>query len=413
MATDREFIVVGAGLAGLAAARRLHSAGADYLLIERSDRIGGRVATDVVDGFRLDRGFQVLNTAYPRLVDLVDLDRLDLRYFTPAVRVRRGAGTVRLAHPLRMPTAAPATLFAGVGSLSDRVQLGLLLARYAVMDPARLLARPETSALDELRRAGLSPRIVDEVLLPFLSGVLADPTLETSSHVLAMILRSFARGRIAVPADGMAALPLAVAAPLPADRIRLGVHVTAVAPGVVRTVDGELRCGSVIVAADPPAAARLLPTMRRVVMRQLTTYYHSTALPPSDEPVLLLDGDRRGVVANSVVISQAASGYAPPGQHLVATSVVGPDPVPESVVRAELEWLYRTPTRDWRHLRTVAVPDALPVALPPRGRLRDPARIDEGVFVAGDHRDSPSIQGALASGWRVAGAALRSRPRHA
>jgi phytoene dehydrogenase-like protein len=319
MAAAAEVVIIGAGLAGLAAARRFEQAGVDYLLVEGGDRIGGRVATDLVDGFRLDRGFQVLNTAYPRLAALVDLRQLDLRAFTPAVLVRRGSGTVRLAHPLRMPFAAPGTLLAGGGSLADRIRLGVLLARYAMADPARLLARPETTALAELRRAGLSARIIDEALRPFLSGVLADPALETSSHVLAMILRSFARGRIAVPAHGMAELPRALAVTLPSDRLLLDTEVSAVEPGLVRTSGGDLRCRWTVVATDPPTAARLLPTLPGNPMRQLTTYYHAADRAPQSEPILLLDGDRRGVVANSVVVSRAAPDYAPPGQHLIAT----------------------------------------------------------------------------------------------
>ncbi|MDG4772265.1 FAD-dependent oxidoreductase [Solwaraspora sp. WMMD792] len=409
MAVAAEVVIVGAGLAGLAAARRLSAAGVDHLLIDRADRIGGRVATDVVDGFRLDRGFQVLNTAYPRLADLIDLDRLDLRFFTPAVLVRRADDTVRLVHPLRMPFAAPATLLAGVGTLPDRLRLGRLLMRYALTSPARLLTRAETSAVDELRRAGLSTRIIDELLRPFLSGVLADPDLETSNHVVAMILRSFARGRIGVPAAGMADLPRALAGPLPPDRIRLATDVTAIEPGLVRTRDTDLRCRWIVVATDPPAAARLIPSVAPVRMRQLTTYYHAAEQPPVAEPILLLDGHRSGPVANTVVVSQAAPDYAPPGQHLIATSVVGRETPPETVVRAELARLYQTSTTGWCHLRTVAVVGALPAAVPPRGTLRAPAQVSSGIFVAGDHRDSPSIQGALASGWRVAGAVLRRR----
>jgi len=264
-----------------------------------------------------------------------------------------------------MPFAAPATLLAGVGTLPDRLRLGRLLMRYALTSPARLLTRAETSAVDELRRAGLSTRIIDELLRPVLSGVLADPDLETSNHVVAMILRSFARGRIGVPAAGMAALPRAVAGPLPPDRLRLATDVTAIEPGLVRTRDTDLRCRWIIVATDPPAAAR------------------------------------RG--------QSGGTGLRPPGQHLIATSVVGRETPPETVVRAELARLYQTSTTGWCHLRTVAVVGALPAAVPPRGTVRAPAQVSSGIFVAGDHRDSPSIQGALASGWRVAGAVLRRR----
>ncbi|WBC17364.1 NAD(P)/FAD-dependent oxidoreductase [Micromonospora sp. WMMA1998] len=408
---DTDVVIVGGGLAGLAAARRLHRAGVPWRLLESGDRLGGRVATDEVDGFLLDRGFQVLNTAYPRLGGLVDLDTLDLGWFTSGVLVRRGDRLARLVNPLREPTGAPGALTAGVGSLRDRLRLAALAAGCAGLPVGRLLTAPETSTETALRRAGLSDAIIEELLRPFLSGVLLDRELATSSHVFAVILRSFARGRIGLPARGMGALPRAVAAPLPAELIALRTPVTAVAPGRVRTEAGQITCRAVVVAADPPAATTLLPTISRVRMHAYTTYYHRADTPPLDEPILLLDGDRREMIANTVVLSNAAPTYAPAGQHLVATSVVGPQPPPERVIRTELERLYGRSTADWTHLTTVTVPDALPAAPPPQGRLRKPVALGDGLYVAGDHRDSPSIQGALASGWRTAGAVLEELRR--
>ena len=223
-----------------------------------------------------------------------------------------------------------------------------------------------------LRRAGLSDRIIEELLRPFLSGVLADRALETSSHVSAMIARSFVRGRIGVPAGGMAALPAAIAAPLPRTLLHLGTPVTSISPGLVRTPAGDLRCRAVLVAVDPGTATALLPALGPIRTRALTTYYHSVTEPPLAEPILLLDGDRREIVANTVVISRAAPTYAPAGRHLVATSVVGPTPPPEPVIRAELGRLYGCRTDDWEHLTTVTLPAALPAA-PPRAGSAAPA----------------------------------------
>ncbi|MEU7774817.1 NAD(P)/FAD-dependent oxidoreductase [Micromonospora taraxaci] len=406
MLAETDVVVVGGGLAGLAAARRLHRAGVPWRLLEASGRLGGRVATDVVDGYLIDRGFQVLNTAYPRLGTLLDTDRLDLRYFTSGVLVRKGDDLLRLVNPLREPTGAPGTALAGVGSLRDRLRFAALAAGCATLPAARLLAAPETSAETALRRAGLSDAIIEELLRPFLSGVFIDRELATSSHVLAMVVRSFARGRIGLPAEGMAALPRAVADPLPADLLDLDTPVAEVAPGRVRTQAGDIRCRAVVVAVDPPAASALLPAVTTVRMHSYTTYYHSAPEPPLTEPILLVDGDRREIVANTVVLSNAAPTYAPAGRHLIATSVVGPTAPPEPTIRAELTRLYGQSTADWTHLTTVAVPQALPAAPPPQGRLRKPVSMGEGLFVAGDHRDSPSIQGALASGWRAAGAVL-------
>ncbi|TNH30234.1 FAD-dependent oxidoreductase [Micromonospora orduensis] len=406
MLAETDVVIVGGGLAGLAAARRLHRAGVPWRLLEAGGRLGGRVATDVVDGYLIDRGFQVLNTAYPRLGTLLDTDRLNLGYFTSGVLVRKGDDLRRLVNPLREPTGGPGTALAGVGSLRDRLRFAALAAGCATVPTSRLLAAPETSAETALRRAGLSDAIIEELLRPFLSGVFIDRELATSSHVLAMVLRSFARGRIGLPAEGMAALPRAIADPLPADLLDLNIPVAEVAPGRVRTQAGDIRCRAVVVAVDPPAAAALLPALATVRMHSYTTYYHSAPEPPLAEPILLVDGDRREIVANTVVLSNAASTYAPAGRHLVATSVVGPTAPPEPTIRGELTRLYGRSTADWTHLTTVAVPQALPAAPPPQGRLRKPVALGEGLFVAGDHRDSPSIQGALASGWRAAGAVL-------
>jgi phytoene dehydrogenase-like protein len=406
-----DVVIVGGGLAGLAAARRLDRAGVEWLLIEAADRLGGRVATDVVDGWRLDRGFQVLNTAYPRVPALVDVDALDMRYFTAGVLVRRGGVLHRLENPLRGPLAAPQTLTSGVGSFTDRLKFAALAGKCATYPPERLLQAPEISAYEALRKAGLSHRIIEEVLRPFLSGVFADRSLDTSSHVLAMVLRSFARGRIGVPAAGMAALPAAIAGPLPFPQLLIGARTLSVGPGMVVTEGGEIRCRAIIIATDPLTAAALLPRLPRPEVHGLTTFYFGAERAPIDEPILLLDGDRREIIANTVVLSNAAPEYAPSGKSLIAASVVGvsaPSAASETVIRVELARIYGAPTDDWELLNVVTVPQALPAARTPQARLRKPVALGDGLFVAGDHRDSPSIQGALAGGWRAAGAVLAS-----
>ena len=404
-----DVVIVGGGLAGLSAARRLDRAGVEWLLVEASDRIGGRVTTDVVDGWHLDRGFQVMNTAYPRLPALVDLDALQMRYFTSGVLVRRGGGLHRLENPLREPLAGVQSITSGVGTLSDRLKFAALATKCATLPAAKLLEARETTTQEMLRKAGLSHRMIEEVLRPFFSGVFADRSLETSSHVFSMVLRSFARGRIGVPAAGMAALPAAIAGPLPYPQLLIGARTLSLGPGLVVTEGGEIHCRAVIVATDPATAADLLPGLPTPDMHGLTTFYFGADSAPIDEPTLLLDGDRREIIANTVVMSNAAPSYAPPGKALIAASVVGvsaPSSASETVIRVELSRLYDVPTDDWELLEVVSIPQALPAARVPQATLRKPVDLGDGLFVAGDHRDSPSQQGALAGGWRTAGAVL-------
>jgi hypothetical protein len=340
---------------------------------------------------------------------LVDVDALDMRYFTSGVLVRRAGTLHRLDNPLRDPLAAPQVLTSGVGTLADRIKFAALATKCATWPVDRLLRDPELTTQQALRKAGLSHRIIEEVLRPFLSGVFADRTLETSSHVLAMVLRSFARGRIGVPAAGMAGLPAAVAGPLPFPQLLVGARTLSVAPGSVVTDSGDIRCRAAIVATDPVSAANLLPVLPVPDMHGLTTYYFGADHAPIEEPTLVLDGDRREIIANTIVVSNAAPEYAPAGKSLIAASVVGASAISgasEAVIRVELARLYGQPTNDWELLEIVTIPHALPAAPPRQGDLRKPVTVGDGLFLAGDHRDSPSIQGALAGGWRTAGAVL-------
>ena len=406
--SSAEVVVVGAGLAGLSAARRLAAAGIDALVLEASDTVGGRVATDVVDGFLLDRGFQVHNTAYPEAARVLDHAALDLRAFTPGALVRVGDRLHRLVDPRRRPLAVPGTALAPIGSPLDKARVALLAARDALLPAERLAAGPETTTYEALRRRGLSDTVIDRFLRPFLTGVFLERELTTSSRFFDLVWRSFARGTVCVPAGGMRQIPALLAAALPAGAVHTGVPVHRVGPGRVETAAGTVRAASIVVAADPVTAAELLPALSAPEMRAVTTVYHVTPEPPVREPTLLLDGERSGPVVNSVVLTNAAPSYSPDTRALVSTSVLGLDPPDDPTLRRELERLYGLSTADWEHLATVRVPRALPAAPPPLD-LRRPVRLGDGFYVAGDHRDTPSIQGAMVSGRRAAAAVLRDR----
>jgi phytoene dehydrogenase-like protein len=402
-----EVVVVGAGLAGLCAALHLTAAGVGVTVLEAGPTVGGRVATDVVDGFLLDRGFQVHNTAYPEAARVLDHGALDLKAFTPGALVRRGDRLHRLADPRRRPLATLGTLTAPIGSYGDKARIALLAARDGYLPARRLERAPETTTYQALRDRGLSDAAIDRFLRPFLAGVFLERELETSSRFFDLVWRTFARGSVCVPAGGMRRIPDQLAARLPAGTVRRDTPVAAVRPGVVDTDDGPVRADAVVVAADPVTAARLLgrPAPR---MNTVTTVYHAAPEPPVGEPTLVLDGEGRGPIVNSVVLTNAAPTYSPDDRALVSTSVLGLDPPPDAVLRRELERLYGVSTADWETVATVRVPGALPAAPPPL-RVRQPVDLGDGLYVAGDHRDTPSIQGAMVSGRRAATAVLRGR----
>lgn len=401
-------VVVGAGFAGLCAARRLAAAGVDVAVLEASDGVGGRVRTDVIDGFRCDRGFQLYNPAYPEGRRLLDHHALDLRPFAAGVVVARGHRRHRVGDPRRLPSWALESALAPVGTPLDTARLARLALHVATARPADLTTQPDVTAALALTRARLSPAFVEGVLRPFLAGVFLEDGLATSRRFLDLVLRSFARGTPAVPAAGMAAIPGQLAAGLPPGAIRLGTAVTDVTAHGVATDRGPVRARAVVVATDPETAARLLPGVAAPAMRAVTTYYH---VPPDGKllggvPALLVDADRRGPVVNTVVLTAAAPSYAPAGRTLVSTSVLGlPAGDAEDRVRRHLALLYGADTTRWDLLTAYAIRDALPAAPPPLD-VRRPVRLGGGRYVCGDHRDTPSIQGAMVSGRRAADAVL-------
>ena len=404
MPEQPEVVVVGAGLAGLACALHLSRAGRQVVVLEASDAVGGRIRTDRVDGMSLDRGFQVHNTAYPEAGLMLDHDALDLRPLPAGAQVRFGARLHRLGDPRSLPSWAPSTLLAPIGSPRDKLLIGLLAARNGLTSADRLLGRPESTTLTALQRRGFSPTVIERFFRPFLSGVFLEDQLDTSSGFFDLVWQSFVRGTQCLPSGGMQRLPEQLAAGLPVGTVRLDAKVTFVGPGEVRGPE-RLQPRVVVVATSAPAAANLLPGLEIPAMRRVTTHYHLAEVAPCASGAIVLDGERSGPVINSIVLTHSVPSYAP-HRVLVSSSVVSGD-ASEPAVRQHLARLYGVDTSRWQHVRAYDLPEALPAMTPPMRRFRRPVRLEQGLFVCGDHRDASSIQGALVSGRRAATAALK------
>ena len=402
-------VVVGAGVAGLCCARELHAAGLDVLVLERKDGPGGRVRTDVVDGFLLDRGFQVLLTAYPEARRALDYERLGLRAFESGALIRHGNRFVRLADPFRHPLRALESLRDAPGSVPDKLRVARLRRRLARGSINEILTAPQVTTAEALRLEGFSSGLVDSFFRPFLGGIFLDPALETSSRLFAFVFKMFSEGEAALPAAGMQAIPRQLAEGLPEAAVRYGATVESAGPGEVVLAGGErIAAASVVVAADGHEAARLI-AVEAPGAHGVTTLYYAAERSPVGEPLLVLDGDGDGPVNDLCVPSDVAPSYAPPGAALVSATVLGvpalDDAALDEAVRAQLRGWFGAQVDAWRLLRALRLPFALPAqppaALTPAER---PVRLHEGLFVCGDHRDTASLQGAMLSGRRAAAA---------
>lgn len=417
---DLDVAVVGAGMAGLQAARALARAGLEVRVLEASDAVGGRIRTDVVDGFLVDRGFQLLNPGYPAVKRSVDVAALKLQSFPAGVAALLDDGLQELGHPLREPRLVGTTL----RSVASRPREGVAMARWlaplarATVGRGRLATRLPRSVDGSLResldRVGMDGEL-RTVLERFLAGVLLEDDQSTSAAYALLLTRAFATGVPGLPAAGMQALPEQLAASL-TGRIQLGREVESLegsSGDYTLTVSGEtVRARHVVVATAAPEATRLTqaytPTMKGVV-----THWFATDELPTHRGLLHVDARTRatGPVLNTAVVSTVAPSYAPEGLHLVQASAlmhpVTAAPTEEQITRHAGELLGSSTTR-WRSIARQEIPHALPVQLAPFSERR-PVVIDRGIVMCGDHRDTGSIQGAMVSGERAARAVLAAR----
>ena len=408
-----EVLVVGAGLAGLSCALLLERQGVNVHVVEASDAVGGRVRTDAVDSFMLDRGFQVLLTAYEEVQAQVDLPRLDLKAFAPGSLVWTGSSLDTLGDPFRDPRRALASLTAAVGTIGDKLKVASLRRRLLARSAEAALQGEDRTTQAELEALGFSDDFIDAFFRPFLGGVFLERELETSARLFRYYFRCFAAGEATLPAHGMQRLPELLAAPLE-DRITLNRPVGSVASGRVELCDGTtVQAEQVVVAVDGAAAAELLGE-RRPSYKDTVTSYFAAEKAPVDAPLLILDGEGTGPANHVAVISRVAPAYAPAGAHLVSVSGVGPAAAdPEAFEREaprQLRRWFGASVDRWRLLRTYRIAHALPKHPPGslNGMGTSPRRGD-GLFVAGDHVSFGAIQGALLSGRRAAEAVLDER----
>ncbi|ELY89138.1 amine oxidase [Natrialba hulunbeirensis JCM 10989] len=448
MQSTPRVLVVGGGLAGLVAAHHLAGGGVTVSLLERRDTVGGRVRTIERDGFRFDRGFQVLFTAYPAVQRELDLEALDLRAFAPGATIARPGHRSTLADPLREPRAALSTLFNSDITLGDKRRVLSLWRdlRGRERDPDAVFAadRGEDTTIDQfLRDRGFSDRFRERFVTPFYGGITLDQSLSTSSRVFEYTFAALASGSTAIPAAGMGAIPaqLADRARAVGATIETGREVDAIEhrqrdEGVTVSLDEDDNDGdsgdsgdnsetadrdvdAVVVATDPPTAQSLtgvsaIPTEGRA---STTQYYRLPGRTTLDtRRRLLLNAGDDGPV-HVVPHSEVAPEYAPPDETLLSATYLGhreeSDQELADRTQAVLEsWYPEQAVGELEPVHTDRIEFAQ-FAQPPGvyERLPDVRDPERPVYLAGDYTRWSSIQGAMESGRQAARAVLEDLSR--
>lgn len=405
-----DVIIIGGGLAGLCCARRLHQDGIPFVVLEASDGWGGRVRTDEVDGFLLDRGFQVLLTAYPEAANVLDYSALELCAFLPGALVRKDGQFFRISDPWRDPGSWLRNLFSPVGSMADKIRMARLRSDLMNRTLSEIFAAPETSTRQALERRRFSTQVIEEFFRPWFGGIQLDSKLGASSRMFEFVFRMMSEGETAVPARGMGRIPAQIAEALPPDSLRLNARAQSVEGRTVTLESGEtLSAPNIVLAVEGPESSRLRRLQRTVPSRPVTCLYFAADEPPISEALLVLGGSGRGLINNLAVMSNVSPDYAPEGQHLISITVLGLPTRDEQALVANVSTQVRrwfgSKSAEWRFLRMYQIEHAQPIVRPLEW-IEEP-RVEQGLYVAGDHRATPSIQGAMESGRLAAEALLR------
>lgn len=397
--------IIGAGISGLSAGLHLHRKGFNVKFIEASDRAGGRIKTDLIDGFRLDRGFQVLLTSYPEAKMLLDYDNLKLKTFLPGATVLYDGGQFEIADPFRRPSALWATIFAPVGSLKDKFNTFLLKNKLIAKSIEGIFIQEQKSSLAQLQEYGFSATMINRFFKPFFSGIFLENNLATPNRMFDFVMKMFSEGDAAIPALGMEEIPKQLAKQLPKDAFVFNKKVVDIQSNTMFTDAGEeIQSDIIILATEANALISKFRSNVETKHHSVTNIYFQATVAPSKKAVVILNASaKEKIVNNLTVMTNVSTAYAPEGKVLISVSCNGfldcSDQELAQKIKAELQPWFGKQVEDWSHLKTYKVKYALPQLAVLKDDLNTAdMKISDNLYCCGDHLMNGSINAAMKSG---------------
>ena len=405
-----DFVIVGAGLSGLSAAIELEKFNLKLLIVDQEDRAGGRIKTDHVNGYQLDRGFQVYLDEYPNAKAHLDYNDLNLQAYEPGAICFDKFNKYRVYDSSRNKASLPKMIFSPVGSLMDKVRLGNLNARLKAVGVDEIFERPEHTTIDYLRQSRYSSKIINRFFKPFFSGIFLENQLTTSSRMFEFVFKMLAEGNATLPEGGMEAIPQQLKSKLQHTEFRFHTKVSQVMQNAVTTSEGDtISCKGVIIAGDTNG---LIPGHESsMTWRQTATYYFSADDSPIDKALIALNSNEDSNINLFTVPSAVSPAYAPKGKHLIGVSLKEiPHESTEEVtsdIKNELSMAFGNSVLQWEFLKNYHIHKALPAPADMKNEIPfTETRLKPGVYLAGDYLLNGSINGAIRSGELAAQAAI-------
>ncbi len=394
-------VIIGAGIAGLTCAKYLKDKGISALILEASDGVGGRVRTDNVNGFKLDRGFQVLLTSYPEAQKLLNYQDLQFTYLPSGARIRNGDDFSTMPNPLKNILTAPQALFSSVGSFFDKLKVLQLNAE--TRNAPEPISKSDETTLSFLRNFGYSETIIKRFFVPFFGGVFLEKELATNSSLFKFLYSQFAKGDAVIPQNGMQAIPEQIAKHLSDNQIRLNTAVEKIDGSTVYLENGEMiKAEKIVLATDAHAAAKLLGKESKTEFNGTTCLYFESDSPLKldGEPYLIINANSEELIDHILLVSAVAPSYAHTGKTLISVNIVGNKQATEKEIETELAKWFGDEI-NWQHLKTYRIPNALPQFFDDSSIFKT-LKITENLYRCGDYTAYPSLNAAMKTGREVA-----------
>lgn len=401
---DYKIHIIGAGVSGLVAAKVLEDNGISPLIIEATDSVGGRVKTDIIDGYQLDRGFQVLLTAYPAAQKYLNYEALDLQKFLPGATIFKNRKQQSIGDPLRAISLLLPTIFSNVGTITDKIKvlkLNLLLKKTSLEE---IFAKPEKSTYQYLTDFGFSEKMVSEFFQPFFSGIFLEDKLETSSRMFEFVYKMFGEGNAALPKAGIEAIPQQLKNNLKNTTFLMNTKVKSVTDREIILENGVVMESHFTIIATEANGILFEKQNQPIHWKSCDTLYFETDYRTIDQPLIGLIPDADTLI-NNIFYHTSLKSTSVGSKELLSVTVVKTHGLNSENLQkqVELELKKYCNISSVKFLKHYAIPKALPqlTDLKYEQTALD-TKFSETIFLAGDVQLNGSLNAAMLAGERGA-----------
>ena len=396
--------IIGAGVSGLIAAKVLEDNGYTAVVIEATDRAGGRVKTDIVSGYQLDHGFQVLLTAYPAAQKYLDFEDLDLQKILPGASIFKNSKQKIIGDPIKDLSLLFSTLFSGIGNFSDKLKILKLNNSLKRKSISAIFSDKEQSTYSYLTGFGFSDEIITDFFKPFFSGIFLETELETSSRMFEFIYKMFGEGYAAIPKAGIEAIPKQLVSNLKQTSFKFNTKVAAIKDREITLEDKtKLESDFTIIATE---ASDLIPNFKNksTKWKSCCTLYFETR---SREVKMALIGliPQNGTLINNIFYHTSIETFTNSAKELLSVTVIDNQNLSNEmlIIQVERELKEYCGIGSCKFIKQYNIP----MALPQLNKLQyemfpSQTLLTSSIFLSGDTQLNGSLNAAIISGERAA-----------